>query len=142
MECSLTGYDELAAPKNISIATLERSIRENAGILSRVASDLDLSRQTVHKRIKSSTQLQQVLEETAEVLLDVCECHIIRLLHEGHLPTVFWYLDRKGRSRGYGRVNSSNEVSDAAIDAFVKSFGADTSKMKSALLELGYLGTL
>jgi hypothetical protein len=86
----------------LKLEAVERAIRECHGVLSQAAEALGCNRFTLYRWIEREPHLKQVREEAGEILLDIAERNVVRGLEEGSASYTKWFLDRKGRSRGYG----------------------------------------
>lgn len=115
----------------ISNVQLEASLRKNAAILTLVAEELGTSRQNVHQRVNRSPHLQAVIREVEEKLLDLAEGQVAKAIQKGQGPTVRWYLERKGKARGYA---NKTEVSfdEGAVEAIVAGLGGNLDQLRQA----------
>lgn len=92
------------------------ALRRNNGIVQNTANELGISRITLWRMMRDNSVLRDVQEEATEVLLDRAESHLYSAINEGDLPTVKWYLERKGRIRGYAnRVESNVNVTNETL---------------------------
>jgi hypothetical protein len=87
----------------ITKAVLLQSIRESSGQISEIARRHGMTYYGVQKRIKSDPELADALEDTRETLLDIAEHQLIEAIKAGNLQAAKFYLETKGKSRGYGR---------------------------------------
>lgn len=85
----------------LSITKAEKALREHNGIVLKAAEACGVTRKTFYRFMEKHPHLQEVREEVDETLLDVAEAHVITDLHAGERKTIRWYLDRKGKDRGY-----------------------------------------
>lgn len=85
----------------LSIAKAEKALRAHHGILSKAAEACDVSRQTFYKFMREHPQLEDVRAECGEDLLDIAEASVINDLRNAEMKTTRWFLDRKGKDRGY-----------------------------------------
>lgn len=66
--------------------------------------------------------VKKALHETTELALDLAESKLIKKIHEEETRSIFYYLDRKGRKRGYTPVqaletSSSPPITEEELDA-------------------------
>lgn len=109
------------------------ALKKWAGIQSLAAKELNTSRQNVFYRIKNSPRIQAVIAEIEEETLDIGEGHLIKMLREGDKEIVRYYLDRKGKKRGYGtRGEFETKLSEDTLTAIVIAMGGDLDKLKAA----------
>ena len=91
-------------------ASVEKALLEHAGILSKAAEALGVSRQAVYNFIEKNPELEDVRAEATEMLIDVAEGHMKTAIAAGDLKTIRWYLERQGKNRGY---NTRSELTGA-----------------------------
>lgn len=60
-----------------------------------------ISQQAVSKRISESPGLKAVLDECDKAVLDMAEGKLLKLINEGNLSAIIFYLKCKGKGRGY-----------------------------------------
>lgn len=83
-------------------AQVEAALRRNFGNITMAAAELGVTRQAVYLRVMGNERLQAAIVETEETMLDVAVAVAHKAVVNEDLPTTRWYLDRKGRSRGFG----------------------------------------
>jgi hypothetical protein len=120
----------------ISEAKIIAALRKWAGMKALAAKELGISRQAVHARVKHSAAIQAALIDIEEENLDIGEGHLLKALRQGEKDAVRYYLDRKGRKRGYGNSVSAS-IEDAQVEAFIKSLDGSVQSYRAALLQLG-----
>lgn len=81
---------------------IETALRACGGNPTAAAQALGMSSQGVYQRIEREPHLQNVLKDIERTQLDICEAKILRAIHNDDLPTLRWYMERKGRERGWG----------------------------------------
>src|SRR5262245_47618577 len=79
-----------------------QALKASAGVIQHAANALKVSRHSLENRIVNDPRLAKALEDIKEKPLDIAEGNVMRALEAGDGRTTRWYLDRKGRSRGYG----------------------------------------
>jgi hypothetical protein len=120
----------MAASKNISVERIIGVMRKYGGIRPEVCKELGITRQTLFCRIKNSPTLQAAELDIEEENLDIGEGHIINGLREGKERYVFYYLDHKGKRRGYGNT-AQISLDDAQLREIVAAFGGDVTKLRA-----------
>ena len=116
--------------KKVTTAQIEGALRRWAGIKSLAARDLNITRQAIHRRVNESAHLQTVLTEIDEENLDIGESHILKGLRAGDRHYVMYFMNRKGKERGYGPKVEA-KLSDSEIEAIVATFGGDLEKLRA-----------
>ncbi len=125
--------DDAAPPGKITEKALIAALRKWGGIQTLAARELGTTRQNVHSRIKNSARLQEVVAEVEEETLDLGEGHIVKGVRKGDKDLVKYYLDRKGKMRGYGpRSDVEAKLSEDTLMAIVVAMGGDLDKLKAA----------
>lgn len=80
---------------------VEKALLEHHGILLKAAEALQCSRQALYNFLERFPELNAVREEASERLVDVAESHLASALQDGDMKTIRWYMERKGKNRGY-----------------------------------------
>jgi hypothetical protein len=99
----IVGDCHLAARKGISDARLKAALMRSAGMYGPAAHALGVSRQCVRQRVMKSPALSTFVEDLDAANMDQAEAVIIRQILAGDVGAARWYLDRKAKSRGYGK---------------------------------------
>lgn len=86
---------------DLTVENVEAALREGHGIILYAANLLKTSRQRLYRFIAEHPELEEVRREAEVELVDVAEQHLRRNLVRGDMKTIRWYLDRKGKDRGY-----------------------------------------
>lgn len=94
---------QVTKPEKFSIETIEKVLRNNAGIIMLAAKKLKCNRQTVVNYIARYPYLQAVLAQIEEEHLDLGEGVVVKHMRQQHLGAAQWYLTHKGKARGYGQ---------------------------------------
>jgi len=113
-----------------TIKQIEAALCQADGQPSLAARDLGISRQAIHERIHSSPRLQQLIDEIQEQNLDCAESALAKAIRAGDGSMIRWYLDRKGKHRGYGS-KSEPVVDQERIRQFVESLGEDPKVLRT-----------
>jgi len=106
------------------------------GIIAWAARSLRVDRSSLHKRIQRSEFLREVLKHCIEETLDEAEGQLFKLIRDGDPKAVKWYLEKKGKSRGYGK--ESPEISTLSHEKVDK----NSQEVDLSKLELGELKQL
>jgi predicted transcriptional regulator len=120
----------------ITESRLIGALRKYGGLPALAAKELGITRQAVHQRIKNSEGIRAALAEIEDENLDVGIGHLIKKVRAGDMRAIQFYLDRKGRKRGYGN-SLSVAVEDAQVEAFIDSLGGNVEAYRAALRQLG-----
>ena len=77
------------------------AIKDSSGIISTIASRLNVTRQTVYSYLENDKEAQEAIEAECETVLDTAENVILEAIKDGDIQTAKWYLGTKGGKRGY-----------------------------------------
>lgn len=119
-----------------TIAQCKEALEKNAGLVTLAAKALGISHQALSARIKRNPQLQGIRASVEVQMLDIAEGATYTLLQNKDPGTVRWYLEQKGRERGY--VGKRVEVSGpdgGAIPVEISSLSADELDQRLAEVE-------
>ena len=86
------------------VATKEKFIellKKSGGILKPACEALHMSRQTVLDWRKEDPEFDKACLEACELFLDEAESRLYAAVRRGNFKAVKFYLEHKGRSRGY-----------------------------------------
>ena len=93
----------------VSDALVEKAVKGSYGNVSFIARRLGVSRMTVYRRIYASPKLMEAFEEETQSLMDNAENELMAIMNPAtnedvrtRLEAVKFFLDRKGKSRGWG----------------------------------------
>lgn len=73
----------------------------NQGNISATCKKLRISRSTYQKLYDSDKEFKLACDDVQELLLDDSESQLHRLIEEGNVTAIIFYLKTKGKSRGY-----------------------------------------
>jgi hypothetical protein len=93
----------LANKPRYSVARVAEALRKAAGIPSIAAAALGCTAMTVRNYLKRHPELREVAEEATETTLDLAESKLIGAINQGDQNAVRFYLECKGKHRGYTR---------------------------------------
>lgn len=102
---------------HFSDAQLKAALKSSAGILVLAADKLKVSRQAVHHRVNKSPAIQKFIHDLEEQMLDRAEAVIADAILNKDRKTTQWYLDRKGRGRGYVTRTEQTGLDGAPLPA-------------------------
>mgnify|MGYP004653631295 CR=1 FL=1 len=63
------------------------------------------SRVTVYAYIQKHPELKEAYEDEKETILDICEEGLLSKIYSQDFEAIKYYLERKGKSRGYGGLD-------------------------------------
>lgn len=96
---------EPGRPKKFTVEKFIEGIRDTGGLRSQIAENLGCSEATVYTYIREHPEIQKALEEEENRILDMAEGALFSLIQSGDTSAIFYYLNNKGRKRGYGVSN-------------------------------------
>lgn len=71
---------------------IERSLKKNMGLVSGVAKDLNVERQTVYNYLNKYPKLKDIQKEARDKTTDVAKNRIMNAIDKGDLQTCRWWL--------------------------------------------------
>jgi hypothetical protein len=90
-------------PKLSDVKLVIEVMRQCGGIKSAAAQTLHVSRPTLYAFLKEHPEAQQASADIDEELLDIAEAQVVKSIKAAEMQTVRWYLELKGKERGYVR---------------------------------------
>lgn len=78
------------------------AIKDTGGIKTEVCQRLNCGRRTIYLYIDRFPEIKEAFEEEEEKVLDMAESSLFAMIQNGDLTAIFYYLNNKGRRRGYG----------------------------------------
>lgn len=92
----------MARKEKFTIAQVKKAIEGTGGLRSHIAERLECSYDTVLNYIARHPELQKAIKEEEEKVLDMAEGALYGLIQGGDTAAIFYYLNNKGKGRGYG----------------------------------------
>jgi len=91
--------------KEIKKETVLEAIKNSQGIISTIAKRLgNCDAKTVKRLIKRWKETDDAYNNEVDFVLDLAESKVIKAINDGDIKTAKWYLELKGRERGYERT--------------------------------------
>ena len=98
--------DAIEEHRNIITSYTDEEIKDalvqGKGYITRAARILGCSPQTISKQIKASVVLQEIVFGQESWRLDFVESKLMQACSKGNISAIKYYLNAKGRERGYG----------------------------------------
>ena len=91
------------AKKRITQEQWIQAVKESSGIVAAVAARLGVTRQHVSQHRRDHEWLHAAFEESLHLSLDLAETNIQAAIESGNLKVTMWFLERKGKTRGWGK---------------------------------------
>lgn len=88
-------------PRGVSEAQLVEALKKNVGNVMAAAQSLGISDAAIYQRLRNHPELAQIRKDAEERLTDIAESHLYKAVNRGEWDKVRWWLDRKGKDRGY-----------------------------------------
>lgn len=87
----------------VGVAKVIEVLRASGGIKAVAADHLNVSRTTLYKFIDEHPEVEEALVEIDGEIGDIAEAKVVTAIKAGDMQTVRWYLEMKGKERGYVR---------------------------------------
>lgn len=78
------------------------AFQRNGGFVSKACRAAGITPQTFREWRKLHPEFEQLVDDVAEGNLDVAEQSLMKSIRSGNAKAIMFYLDRKGKGRGYG----------------------------------------
>lgn len=97
------------------MSSVIKAIEGTGGIVSQIAERLGCDRKTVYNYINKYQEIKEAYDNEKEMILDVCEEGLFAKIYSQDFDAIKYYLERKGKSRGYGgQDHFGKSVDDAS----------------------------
>lgn len=116
----------------LSVARTEEALRAAGGIKAVAARMLNVHRATLYRFLTVHPRLVELALELDEEIKDIAEAKVIQAIRDGDMQTARWYLETKGKDRGYSRRFEQTGPSGGPIEHHTK---VDLSVYTDAELE-------
>ena len=104
----------------VDMPAVLKAIGESRGMMTLVARGAGCSQNTVRQWRHQFPEIAQAFEDAEERQLDITELQLFKLINEGNLGAVIWYLKTKGRKRGYSEYQDIASAYGRAIQVDVR----------------------
>ena len=91
----------LDTKKKLMLEALEKSL----GIITTACKAVGISRGSHYQYMENDAEYAAKVNELTEVQLDFVESKLIERINKGDTVAIIFYLNNKGKSRGYNRHN-------------------------------------
>jgi hypothetical protein len=85
----------------VTNAKIIAALRDTRGMVTVAARKLGISRQQIYRRIESSEDVREALEESRDFTTDTAELALYKAIQDGEAWAVCFYLKTQGKERGY-----------------------------------------
>jgi hypothetical protein len=83
--------------------TLLSALEKSLGVVTTACKSVGLSRETHYKWMKEDEDYRLQVEEISSIQLDFVESKLIDRINNGDTTAIIFYLNSKGKTRGYNR---------------------------------------
>lgn len=90
-------------PCKLTLQKILEGIQDTGGIRTEICRKLNISYQTLYNYMKRYPKIKEALTEEEEKVLDMAEGNLFGLIQNGDTSAIFYFLNNKGRGRGYGQ---------------------------------------
>lgn len=103
----------------LSLPKATKALREHSGVILRAAEACGVSRTAFYNFMEKHPELAEVKRELDEELLDIGEANVVTNLKAGDGKTTRWFLERKGKDRGYTTRQEQTGADGAPLEHHV-----------------------
>lgn len=98
--------------RKVTDLQIARALIKHQGKIGAVAEELNVTTQTVRKRMKQNPRIQARFDDAEEKLLDKAIDVLNEKLDAGNFKAAQYVLDNRGKNRGYGSKQKEIEVAE------------------------------
>ncbi len=80
---------------------IQRALVSTGGVKSAAANYLGISYHSIYKRLKNNPALQEQMEAVIDERIDFTESMLMRLIAQGEIRAITFFLETVGKARGY-----------------------------------------
>ena len=92
---------------------------ETLGIITTAAKMAEIDRSTIYKWMEEDPKFKAKVTDVEEIALDFAESQMFKAIKDGEPLLIKFYLERKGKKRGYVRAT---ELTGANGEALFKAY--------------------
>jgi hypothetical protein len=96
---------DLTLKKRAMIAALEKTL----GVVTQAATAVGISRMQHYNWLKDDPEYAQAVNDVFEMSLDFAESKLFLAIKRDELQAIFYYLNNKGKCRGYNRLDYNGD---------------------------------
>lgn len=115
----------MARPKKFTSEKIIKSIMDTGGIKSEICKRANITLPTLNSYIADYPEIKAAYDEELEKVLDMAEGALFSLIQNGEANAIFYYLNNKGKNRGYGSkanltyMNDTSETQQRVVGVLV-----------------------
>ena len=117
----------------ISNDDLAQLIKTSKGFVTTICKNAGISRVAFYKRMKNNPKLQQVLDDAREGIVEFAESKLLKLIEEGHYPSIRFYLETQAKHKGYTikqEVNNTHTIKNIIEVPEMQSYEPDIDEIR------------
>ena len=117
----------------ISNAKLKELILKHFGNVKKICESAQISRQSFYDRCERHPELKDLLADAREVTIDVAEAKLLKLIEEGHYPSIRFYLETQAKHKGYTikqEVNNTHTIKNIIEVPEMQSYEPDIDEIR------------
>jgi hypothetical protein len=104
---------DLTLKKRAMIAALEKTL----GVVTQATTAVGISRTQHYNWLKDDPEYAQAVNDVFEMSLDFAESKLFLAIKRDELQAIFYYLNNKGKRRGYNRPDHvQDDTTPAVVD--------------------------
>jgi hypothetical protein len=107
----------VAKRNRLTVGKIEEVLRAAGGLKTVAAHKLNIHRATLYRWLAKHPGLLDVVAEIEEEICDIAEAKVIQAIRSGDMQTVRWFLETKGKGRGYVRRVEATGADGGPIEA-------------------------
>ncbi|MDO5580172.1 MAG: hypothetical protein Q4G69_03485 [Planctomycetia bacterium] len=112
---SVSGEENAVQIPNLNKAEFLKTLRSKMGIISLACSSSGISPEIVDQWIRQDPEFQRKVDLCNEAALDFVESRMFEKIHEGDSRLIRFFLETRGKKRGYVPKKEIEAVSSSPI---------------------------
>ena len=103
------------------------------GNVKKICESAQISRQSFYDRCERYPELKDLLADAREVTIDVAESKLLKLIEEGHYPSIRFYLETQAKHKGYTikqEVNNTHTIKNIIEVPEMQSYEPDIDEIR------------
>ncbi len=101
---------------DITKKAMIEALTKSLGIVTNACQTCKISRETHYKWYREDKAYKEAVDNVGDVALDFVESKLFQNIKDGKEASIFYYLNNKGKSRGYSRDNNVQDQPPTKVE--------------------------
>jgi len=94
---------------------LLKALEKTLGVVTSACQQVNISRSLFYKYLNEDSDFKEKVEDINDICLDFVETQLFKRIKEGSDSCIFYYLNNKGKKRGYNTKEVVERVEDLPV---------------------------